>query len=297
MSNTSAVATTARSVAYKKKSQGPEIWRRFCKNKRAVFGLAVIVLLILIAIFADVLAPYDPAVQDTTSRRLPVSREHWMGTDQYGRDIMSRVIYGTRISLSVGVLATAFALFLGGALGAIAGYYGGKVESIIMRFMDILLAIPSILLNIAISAALGGGMFNMMLAVAISNVPAYCRIMRGAILSVRDQEFTEASRSSGASDFYIITHHIIPNCLSPMIVQATLKVGSAILVCSTLSFIGLGISPPTPEWGSMIAAGREYLRTSPHMTTFPGLAIMLAVFSLNLMGDGLRDALDPKLKN
>ena len=163
--------------------------------------------------------------------------------------------------------------------------------------MDVLLAIPSILLNITVASALGGGVLNMMIAVGISNVPAYCRIMRSAILSVRDQEFTEASRACGAGDLYIILRHIVPNCLSPMIVQATLKVGGAILVCSTLSFVGAGISGSTPEWGSMIASGREYLRSNAHLTTFPGIAIMLTVFSLNLMGDGLRDALDPKLKN
>lgn len=284
-------------AVYRKKSQGPEIWRRFRRNKRAVVGLCIIVLLLFCAVFADFIAPYDPTLQDIPSMLQGPSAAHLMGTDQYGRDIFSRVIHGTRISLFVGISATAFALLAGGALGAVAGFYGGTVENVIMRCMDVLLAIPSILLNITVASALGGGVLNMMIAVGISNVPAYCRIMRSAILSVRDQEFTEASRACGAGDLYIILRHIVPNCLSPMIVQATLKVGSAILVCSTLSFVGAGISGSTPEWGNMIASGREYLRSNAHLTTFPGIAIMLTVFSLNLMGDGLRDALDPKLKN
>ena len=289
--------TTRTGAVYRKKSQGPEIWRRFRRNKRAVVGLCIILLMIFCAVFADLISPYDPTLQDIPSILQGPSAAHLMGTDQYGRDIFSRVIHGTRISLFVGISATAFALLAGGALGAAAGFYGGTVESVIMRCMDVLLAIPSILLNITVASALGGGVLNMMIAVGISNVPAYCRIMRSAILSVRDQEFTEASRACGAGDLYIILRHIVPNCLSPMIVQATLKVGGAILVCSTLSFVGAGISGSTPEWGSMIASGREYLRSNAHLTTFPGIAIMLTVFSLNLMGDGLRDALDPKLKN
>ncbi|WP_294150086.1 ABC transporter permease [uncultured Clostridium sp.] len=284
-------------VTYKKKSQGPEIWRRFKKNRRALLGLGILIFLVFLAVFANVVSPYDPTVQDIPNKLQGPSIAHLMGTDQYGRDILSRVIFGTRISLMVGIVSTSMAVAVGGTLGSVAGYYGGVTESIIMRVTDIFLAIPSILLNIAIAAALGGGLVNMMIALGISYIPAYCRIMRSSIYSVRDQEFIEASRAAGAGDGYIILHHIVPNCLSPMIVQATLKVGAAILLCSTLSFIGVGISPPTPEWGSMIATGREYLRTAPHLTTFPGIAIMLAVFSLNLMGDGLRDALDPKLKN
>lgn len=284
-------------VTYKKKSQGPEIWRRFKKNRRALLGLGILIFLVFLAVFANVVSPYDPTVQDIPNKLQGPSMAHLMGTDQYGRDILSRVIFGTRISLMVGIVSTSMAVAVGGTLGSVAGYYGGVTESIIMRVTDIFLAIPSILLNIAIAAALGGGLVNMMIALGISYIPAYCRIMRSSIYSVRDQEFIEASRAAGAGDGYIILHHIVPNCLSPMIVQATLKVGAAILLCSTLSFIGVGISPPTPEWGSMIATGREYLRTAPHLTTFPGIAIMLAVFSLNLMGDGLRDALDPKLKN
>lgn len=284
-------------VTYKKKSQGPDIWKRFKRNKRALFGLGILLLMIFIAVFANVLAPYDPVIQDIPNKLQKPSLTHWMGTDQYGRDIMSRIMYGTRISLMVGIVSTGLALLAGGTLGAIAGFYGGHLENVIMRVTDIFLAIPAILLNIAIAAALGSGIVNMTFAISISYIPAYCRIMRSSIFSVIDREFVEASKAVGASDRYIICHHIIPNCLSPMIVQATLKVGAAILMCSTLSFIGVGISPPTPEWGSMIATGREYLRTAPHLTTFPGIAIMLAVFSLNLMGDGLRDALDPKLKN
>lgn len=297
MSTLTEVTTQDDIGVYKKKPQGPEIWRRFKKNKRAVFGLIIIICLILVSIFAEYIAPNDPNVQNIANRLQLSSSEYPLGTDQYGRCILSRIIFGTRISLSVGIFATIFAVFVGGAFGAIAGFYGGIVESIIMRFMDVLLAIPAILLNIAIAAALGGGIANTMIAIGMSNVPQYCRIMKSAILSVRDQEYIEASRAAGASNLLIILNHIIPNCMSPTIVHATLKVGGAILTCSTLSFIGLGIAPPTAEWGSMISAGREYLRTHSSMTTYPGIAIMLTVFSLNLMGDGLRDALDPKLKN
>lgn len=295
--STSTNVVTPSIASYKKKSQGPEIWRRFKKNKRAVVGLVIITCFILAAIFAEYISPNDPAEQDISNRLQSSSAQYPLGTDQYGRCILTRIIYGARVSLSVGIFATVFAVFLGGAFGATAGYYGGITESIIMRCMDVLLSIPPILLNIAVAAALGGGIINTMIAIGISNVPQYCRIMRSTILSVRNEEFIEASRAAGASDLYIILQHIIPNCMSATIIQATLKVGRAILTCATLSFIGLGVSPPTPEWGSMIAAGREYLRSHSIMTTYPGIAIMLTVYSLNLMGDGLRDALDPKLKD
>ncbi len=186
---------------------------------------------------------------------------------------------------------------VGCSLGAVAGYYGGVLDNVIMRCTDILMAIPSILLNISIVAALGTGLQNVMIAIGISSVPAYCRIMRASLLSLKDQEFVDASREAGAGDFHIIVHHILPNSLAPLIVQATLKIGGAILSCASMSFIGLGIVPPTPEWGAMLSTGRDFLRDAPHLTAFPGMAIMFAVFAMNLMGDGLRDALDPKLKN
>ncbi len=284
-------------VVTKKRSQLKEVWRRFCRNKQAMIGLAMLLLLIFAAVFANVIAPYDPVEQNLLIRLQGPSAAHWFGTDELGRDIFSRILYGARISLTVGLIAVSISCVAGCALGAIAGYYGGILDTVIMRVSDIMMAIPSILLNISIVAALGTGLQNVMIAIGISSVPAYCRIMRASLLSLKNQEFVDASRVAGSTDFYIIMHHIIPNSLAPLIVQATLKIGGAILSCASMSFIGLGIVPPTPEWGAMLSTGRDFLRDAPHLTAFPGLAIMFAVFSMNLIGDGLRDALDPKLKN
>ncbi len=284
-------------VVTKKRSQLKEVWRRFCRNKQAMIGLAMLFLLIFAAVFANVIAPYDPVEQNLLIRLQGPSAAHWFGTDELGRDIFSRILYGARISMTVGLIAVSISCVAGCALGAIAGYYGGILDTVIMRISDIMMAIPSILLNISIVAALGTGLQNVMIAIGISSVPAYCRIMRASLLSLKNQEFVDASRVAGSTDFYIIMHHIIPNSLAPLIVQATLKIGGAILSCASMSFIGLGIVPPTPEWGAMLSTGRDFLRDAPHLTAFPGLAIMFAVFSMNLIGDGLRDALDPKLKN
>ena len=284
-------------VITKKRSQLKEVWRRFCRNKQAMIGLAMLLLLIFAAVFANVIAPYDPVEQNLLIRLQGPSAAHWFGTDELGRDIFSRILYGARISLTVGLIAVSISCVAGCALGAIAGYYGGILDTVIMRISDIMMAIPSILLNISIVAALGTGLQNVMIAIGISSVPAYCRIMRASLLSLKNQEFVDASRVAGSTDFYIIMHHIIPNSLAPLIVQATLKIGGAILSCASMSFIGLGIVPPTPEWGAMLSTGRDFLGDAPHLTAFPGLAIMFAVFSMNLIGDGLRDALDPKLKN
>ena len=281
----------------KKRSQLKEIWRRFRRNKQAMVGMCMLLLMIFSAIFASVISPYDPLQQDIINRLQPPSAAHFFGTDELGRDIFSRILYGTRISLTVGLIAVSISSVVGCALGAIAGYYGGVLDNVIMRCTDVLMAIPSILLNISIVAALGTGLQNVMIAIGISSVPAYCRIMRASLLSLKDQEFVDASRAAGASDPYIILNHILPNSLAPLIVQATLKIGGAILSCASMSFIGLGIVPPTPEWGAMLSTGRDFLRDAPHLTAFPGMAIMFAVFAMNLMGDGLRDALDPKLKN
>ena len=281
----------------KKRSQLKEIWRRFRRNKQAMVGMCMLLLMIFSAIFASVISPYDPLQQDIINRLQPPSAAHFFGTDELGRDIFSRILYGSRISLTVGLIAVSISSVVGCALGAIAGYYGGVLDNVIMICTDVLMAIPSILLNISIVAALGTGLQNVMIAIGISSVPAYCRIMRASLLSLKDQEFVDASRAAGASDPYIILNHILPNSLAPLIVQATLKIGGAILSCASMSFIGLGIVPPTPEWGAMLSTGRDFLRDAPHLTAFPGMAIMFAVFAMNLMGDGLRDALDPKLKN
>ncbi|MBM6821372.1 nickel transporter permease [Fusobacterium mortiferum] len=282
----------------KKRSQWLEVWRRLKRNKMAVLGLVILIILVLLAVFANVIANYDNVVikQNLSQRLQAPSAAHWLGTDEFGRDIFARLVHGTRVSLQVGIIAVGISIVIGGILGAIAGYYGGKLDNIIMRVMDIFLAVPSILLAIAIVSALGPSILNLMLAISISSVPSYARIVRASVLSIRDQEFIEAAKAIGASNTRIIFRHIIPNSLAPVIVQATLGVASAILSTAGLSFIGLGIQPPAPEWGSMLSGGRQYLRYAWWVTTFPGVAIMITILSLNLLGDGLRDALDPRLK-
>lgn len=282
----------------KKRSQWNEVGRRLKKNRMAMLGLVIMIILILLAVFADLIADYEEvAIKQNTSIRLQgPSKNNWLGTDEYGRDMFARIIHGARISLQVGVIAVSISILIGGVLGAIAGFYGGRLDNIIMRVMDVFLAIPSILLAIAIVSAMGNTIFNLMIAIGISSVPSYARIVRASVLTIKDQEFIEAARAIGASDMRIIVKHIIPNSLAPVIVQGTLGVAGAILSTAGLSFIGLGIERPTPEWGAMLAGGRKYLRDAWHVTTFPGLFIMITILSLNLLGDGLRDALDPRLK-
>ncbi|MDR3331903.1 MAG: ABC transporter permease [Synergistaceae bacterium] len=274
-----------------------DTWRRLLKNKLALIGLTVILLLIFCAILANVIAPYDYKAQNLRNALKFPNSENFFGTDEFGRDIFSRVIYGTRVSLLVGFIAVGISVVVGGIFGSVSGYYGGMLDNIIMRCMDVLLAIPSLLLAIAIVAALGPGIINLMIATGISSIPNYARIVRASVLSVKDQEFIEAARAVGTNDFFIIFQHILPNCLAPIIVQATFGVAIAILTAAGLSFIGLGIMPPTPEWGSMLSSGRMYIRDQWYMTIFPGLAIAATIFSLNVLGDGLRDALDPKLRS
>ena len=280
----------------KKRQKKSGAMRRFLKNKLSVIGMVVIIAFILIAIFADQLAPYDYAAQDLPSMYLSPCAEHPLGTDNLGRDMLSRIIYGTRISLLIGFSSVGISLLIGTLLGCLAGFYGGKIDNVIMRIMDIFLAVPSLLLSITIVSALGPSIFNLMLAIAISSVPGYARIVRASVLTVKDQEFVEAAKCIGANNFEIISSHILPNCMAPIIVQVSLKVASAILSTSGLSFLGLGVKAPTPEWGAMLSGGRAYLRNAPHLTIFPGIAIIITILSLNLLGDGLRDALDPKLK-
>lgn len=263
-----------------------------------MLGLAIILLEIVMALSAGMIADYDTVVikQNIVERLQTPSGSHWLGTDEFGRDILARMVHGSRVSLTVGLIAVGIALVCGGFLGAISGYYGGHIDNVIMRAMDILLAVPSILLAIAIVAALGSNMPNLMLSIGISSIPGYARIVRASVMTVKDQEYIEAARAIGARTPAIIIDHIIPNSLAPVIVQSTLGVANAILATSALSFIGLGIQPPSPEWGSMLAGGKTYLRDAWHITFFPGLAIMITILSLNLLGDGLRDSLDPRLK-
>lgn len=284
-------------VNRKKTSQLKEVWKRLKKNKLALVGLSILAILVIVAIFADFIAPYKYDKQNLQAAFQFPSSKHIFGTDEFGRDIFSRIIYGSRISLEVGFIAVSISVIIGGLLGAVAGYYGGNVDNFIMRSMDVLLAIPQILLAISIVAALGPGLTNLMIAVGISSIPGYARIVRASVLSIKDQEFIEAAKAAGSSDTRIIFKHIIPNCMAPIIVQATIGVAIAILTAAGLSFIGLGIQPPIPEWGAMLSGGRGYIRDYWYMTMFPGLAIVLTIFALNVLGDGLRDALDPRLKN
>lgn len=280
--------------AEKRYSMSKDLWNQYKKNKMAIIGLVVICIFILMAVFAPIITPYKPEAQDLMNRFQAPSSKHLFGTDNFGRDVFSNVVYGARISLFIGLFATTISVILGTLIGAISGYFGGRIDNIIMRIVDVFLSIPSLVLAIAISAALGSGMFNLILAVSLAGVTSYARIVRGTVLSVKEQEFVEAARVGGAKDIRLIFRHILPNCTGPIIVQATLGVGTAILAAASLSFIGLGVQPPTPEWGGMLSNGRPYIRDNPHMTLFPGLAIALTIFSLNLLGDGLRDAFDPK---
>ncbi len=274
-----------------------DAWRRLRKNKSAMLGLIILVLLILCALFADFIAPHPYDLQDYAHTFESPSADHLFGTDNFGRDILSRVIHGARISLVVGFSSIITAIIVGGLLGAISGYYGGRLDNILMRAMDILMSIPGMLMAISLAAAMGPGLTNMVIAIAIADIPGYARVVRSSVLTIKDQEYIEAAQSIGASDARIILKHIIPNCIAPIIVQATLGMAGAILSASSLSFLGLGIQPPTPEWGSMLSAARQYIMNYPHMCIFPGLAIMITIFALNMLGDGLRDALDPRLKN
>lgn len=266
------------------------------KNKMAMVGAGIIIFYILIALSAPILAPYDPIEIDLANKLQKPSWEHWMGTDDKGRDVLSRIIYGSRLSLSVGLVSVTIGAIFGISLGLLAGYYGKWVEVIIMRFIDVLLAFPGLLLALAIVSALGPSMINVMIAVGIFSIPTFARIVRGSTLITKKMEYIDAIRTLGASDAKIIFVHILPNILSPIIVQATLRLATAILTAAGLSFLGMGAQPPTPEWGAMLSSGRNYLWDAPHIATFPGLAIATIVLGLNLFGDGLRDALDPRMK-
>ena len=284
---------------YKKRSQLSIIWNRLRKNKLAMLGLAILVVMVALAVCADWIADYDTNVtgMNMAERLQTPSAKHWFGTDSYGRDVFARIIHGSRLSLSLSIFAMLAAVAIGSIIGAIAGYYGGRVDDVLMRLMDILLAIPPMLMSISIVAALGHSMVNLMIALSLAYIPVFARVIRSSILTVKWQEFIEAAKACGTSNARIILRHIIPNAIGPIIVQATLAMGSTILIISSLSFMGMGIQPPQPEWGTMLYEGRDLIRTSPYLVIFPGIAIALAVLSLNLLGDGLRDALDPRMKN
>ncbi len=270
--------------------------RRLLRNKLAIAGMVILVAFLLSALFAPWLAPYDPIKQELVRRREPPSAEHLLGIDEVGRDILSRIIFGARSSLQVGVGSVSFAIMIGALLGAISGYVGGWVDSVVMRLMDIMLAFPSLLLAIAIVSILGPGLMNMLYAIAVVSIPMYARIVRASVLSVKEQDYILAARAIGVPSSRMLFRNVLPNCLTPLIVQATLGIATAILDAAGLSFLGLGAQPPTPEWGAMLGSGRGSVFTAPHIVFFPGIAIMLLVLGFNLLGDGLRDALDPRLR-
>jgi peptide/nickel transport system permease protein len=265
------------------------------RNKSFMLGGLIVVLFLLLAFFPQLFSQYNPTQGDlANSRLLPPSAMHWFGTDDLGRDVFSRVVYGARVSLQVGLISVGIALVIGSLIGVIAGYFGGVLGEILMRVIDILLAFPSILLAILIVAILGPGLTNAMIAIGVVNVPLYARLLRSTTLQVRNQEYIEAAQALGSGHTRIIATHILPNCLSPLIVQATLGIGAAILETAGLSFLGLGAQPPTPEWGTMLSNAKDFIRTAPWTLTFPGIAITMVVIAFNLMGDGLRDLLDPR---
>ncbi|MGE5509060.1 MAG: ABC transporter permease [Chitinophagales bacterium] len=273
-----------------------DLLRRLARNPGALTGLCLVAGLVLLALLAGVLAPAPPNRQDWGQRLLPPSLAHPFGTDEFGRDLLSRTLHGGRVSLLAGFLPVVLGAVIGATLGLAAGYFGGWLDEGLMRAMDILLAFPSVFLALAIVGALGPGFGNAVVAVAIVSIPSYARIVRGEVLKLKREEFVEAARTLGARHLRIIVRHVLPNVLSPLIVQATLSVGFAILSTAGLSFLGLGVQPPTSDWGEMLSSGRKYLPEAWWLEVFPGLFIMAAVLGVNLLGDGLRDALDPKLR-
>lgn len=281
----------------KPESNLKRMWEALIQNKAAVVGMVVILILIFIAVFGKVIMPYDPNYGDMSINKQTPSASHWFGTDEQGRDIFSRIIAGTSVSLSVGVKAVVFGLVFGILFGAIAGYKGGKIDTFIMRLMDIMISIPDILLAITLMAALGRGIDKAVIAIGLVSIPEYARIVRGSIMSIKDSEYVQAAKVIGNNDFTIIFKHILPNVLSPIIVRATLGISTAILNIAALGFLGLGVQPPNAEWGDMLGRARSFIFEAPYMLIFPGIAITLTVLAFNLLGDGLRDAFDPKAQH
>lgn len=282
----------------KKESHTKELWRRSRKNRSAMAGLVILTFFILVALFADWIAPYEKAIEQNTQARLhPPSAEFIFGTDRLGRDVFARIVQGSRVSLSIGLFTSLGSLAVAIVLASTAAYYGGKLDTIVMRIVDIFMCIPSILLSLAVVAALGPSMINLLIAMMISAIPSKVRLIRSVILGVIDQEYIEAAQAYGCSDARVICKYILPNAMGVVIVDTTMGVAGTILGAASLSFIGMGIQPPAPEWGSMLSDAREFMRKAPYLLIFPGVSILLAAMSCNLLGDGLRDALDPKLRD
>jgi peptide/nickel transport system permease protein len=274
-----------------------EIRYAISKDNRAIIGLVFIGILFFVAVFAEVIAPYGMREQNLQNVLQSPTLQHWLGTDDLGRDVLSRIIYGTRTSLVIGVSSVSIALAIGGVLGLVSGYFKGIIDILIMRFSDVLLSIPSILLAIAIVASFGSGLFNMIVAIAIGNIAIFARIIRSSVMTITERQFIEASHALGSSHIRILLKHILPNVLSPIIVQSSLGIAFAILAAAGLGFIGLGLEASVAEWGLMLSNGRAYIRTQTYLTIYPGLAIMLTILAFNMLGDGIRDAFDPKMRD
>lgn len=281
----------------KKQSRVLEIWDAIRQNKAAMLGLVILLLFILITIFADLIAPYELVTTQTRDILQPPSAQHWFGTDDLGRDVFARVIHATRVSLAIGLIATVLSVLVGGILGSVAGYKGGKLDEFLMRLMDALMCIPSTLLALAIVAALGTSMTNLILAITISSVPGVARVIRAVIINIVDEDYITAAISYSENDYRIITRYVLPNAVGPVIVYATMSISATILTAAGLSFIGMGVQPPTPEWGYMISEAQGSMRYASYLIMFPGFALLLASLAFNLLGDGLQDALDPKMRD
>jgi len=274
-----------------------EFWDYFLRNRLAVVGFGIVIGLLVVALLASVLAPQDPTHQSLPDKRAKPGGKFILGADEFGRDILSRLIYGTRAALLVGTVSVAIALLFGTILGTTSGFFGGIVDNLIMRILDILLAFPYLLLAIAVVSAIGPGLLNTTIAVGIWAIPGFARIIRASVITIKKADYIQAARAIGASNTRIMLRHILPNFISPVVVYSTLYMANAILIEAALSFLGLGVQPPTPSWGLMVSSGRDFLLSAPHIATLPGIAIMITVLGFNLLGDGLRDSLDPKLRN
>lgn len=280
------------------RDQMKEIWRRYKKNKAAVAGLVLLIIIVAIALFADLIVPYSKCVEQVGADRLQwPSMAHFFGTDELGRDLFARVVHGSRYSLSIGILTSLIALVAGAILGASAGYFGGVVDNVICRIVDVFMCVPPILLSLAVVAALGSNMQNLIIAITISCIPGNVRLIRSVVLTVAEQDYVQVAKSYGASNARIIFRYVLPNAMGPIIVNTTMSISGMILSAAGLSFIGMGIQPPSPEWGALLSAAQTYIFTSPYLLVFPGIFIVLSSLSFNLVGDGLTDALDPKLKD
>ena len=298
MTNENTVSAPAEEVTFKKQGQVKEIFRRLRKSPGAMVGLVLLILLLLIVVFADQIAPYEKAIQQDVFNKLqPPSAEHIMGTDTFGRDVLARLVHGGRTSLTIALLASITSCIFGSLLGAIAGYFGGKVDMLIMRALDIFMSIPDLLFTMVVVAALGSSIPVLIVAMTLAYFTNYVRLVRSEVLNLCEQEYVEASRAGGASPMRIILTHIVPNAMGIILVNLTLNVASLVIYQSSLSFIGLSLPQPMPDWGSMLADARQYMLRAPYLMAFPAIAIVLTAFAVNLLGDGLRDAMDPRLKN